>query len=161
MSTKKPAAIRKLEGNPGKRAIPREIEPIGIPEAPAHLTPEQRDRWQDIVSSLPIELLTRADNQVLARMAVAWATFIQTTVAINQAGLLTRGQHGEAVRNPLHAVRKLAVAEMEVCGNALGLSPLARTRLTAQENAEDNDPLSVLLGPHGKAWGDEHIPAKN
>jgi P27 family predicted phage terminase small subunit len=157
---KKPTVIRKLEGNPGKRRMTEDLAAIGYPEPPAHLTAEQLDRWQDIVAALPVELLSRADNQVLARMAVAWATFIQTCTLINQAGLLTRGQNNEPVRNPLIAVRKLAVAEMEVCGNALGLSPLARTRLTAP-NKEDSDPLSVLLGPHGKAWGDERIPAKN
>jgi len=157
---KKPAGIRELEGNPGKRAIPSELVAIGQPEAPAHLTPEQLDRWQDIVSSLPVELLSRADHQVLERMAVAWATFRHTTILINQAGLLTRGQNGEPVRNPLLAVRKLATTEMDACGQLLGLSPLARTRLVAPEQ-ESVDPLTVLLGPHGKAWGTEHIPASN
>jgi P27 family predicted phage terminase small subunit len=151
---RKPAAIRRLEGNRSRTAIPKEIAPVGRPEAPAHLTAEQLARWHDIVGSLPVELLSRADNQVLERMAVAWATFRQTCVAINQAGLLTRGQHGEAVRNPLIAVRKIAALEMDSCGQALGLSPLARTRLTAPDQ-EDTDPLSVLLGPQGKAWGDE------
>ena len=157
---KKPAAIRMLEGNRSRTAIPREIATLGLPEPPAHLTAEQRERWQDIVGSLPVELLSRADNQVLERMAVAWATFRQTTDLINKAGLLTRGQNGEPVRNPLLAVRKLACMEMEACSHALGLSPLARTRLTAPDQ-EDTDPLSVLLGPHGKAWGDERFPAKN
>ena len=160
MSTKKPAAIRKLEGNPGKRPISEDMAAVGHPVVPTHLTPEQLDRWQDIVSSLPVELLTRADHQVLERMAVAWATFRQTTIAINQSGLLTRGQNGEPVRNPLLAVRKLATTEMDACGQLLGLSPLARTRLVAPEQ-ESVDPLTVLLGPHGKAWGTEHIPASN
>ena len=93
-------------------------------------------------------------------MSVAWASFRQACVLINQSGLLTRGQHGEPVYNPLLRVRAAAAAEMQVCGQVLGLSPLARTRLTAPE-AEDTDPLTVLLGPHGKAWGSEHIPAKN
>ena len=73
---------------------------------------------------------------------------------------MTRGQNGEVVKNPLLIVRRQATQEMQDCGNALGLSPLARTRLTAPEQ-EDTDPLTVLLGPHGKAWGDERIPAKN
>jgi P27 family predicted phage terminase small subunit len=156
----KPAAIRMMEGNPGKRPIPKEIEPIGRPEAPAHLTAEQRERWQDIVSSLPDELLSSADVQALERMSVAWAAFRQACVLINQSGLLTRGQHGEVVYNPLLRVRQTAATEMHVCGLLLGLSPLARTRLTAPDQ-EDTDPLTVLLGPHGKAWGDERIPAKN
>ena len=161
MTAKKPAAIRELEGNPGKRPIPKnELPTIGYPEPPAHLTAEQLDRWQDIVGSLPVELMSRADVQVLERMAVAWAAFRQTTVLINQSGLLTRGRNGEAVFNPLMRVRNAATEEMQACGLQLGLSPLARTRITAPES-EAVDPLTVLLGPHGKAWGDEHIPAKN
>ena len=157
---RKPAAVRELEGNRSRTAIPKEIEPIGYPEPPAHLSAEQLDRWNDIVSSLPIELLSRADVQCLERMAIAWATFRQTTILINQSGLLTRGQRGEAVYNPLMRVRSAATEEMQQCSMALGLSPLARTRLVAPES-EEVDPLTVLLGPHGKAWGTEHIPASN
>jgi P27 family predicted phage terminase small subunit len=161
VTKKKPTAIRRLEGNPGKRALPtNEVPNIGKPEPPAHLTPDQLARWQDIVGSLPVELLSRADVQVLERMAVAWATFRQTCTLINQAGLLTRGQRGEPVYNPLLRVRTAATEEMQACGLLLGLSPLARSRLTAPDQ-EDTDPLSVLLGPHGKAWGSEHIPAAN
>jgi P27 family predicted phage terminase small subunit len=157
---RKPAEIRTLEGNRSRRPIPKEIPGIGHPEPPTHLTAEQLDRWLDIVGSLPVELLSRADVQVLERMAVAWAAFRQTTILINQSGLLTRGQRGEPVYNPLLRVRSAATEEMHACGQVLGLSPLARTRLTAPEE-QDADPLAILLGPHGKAWGDERIPAKN
>jgi P27 family predicted phage terminase small subunit len=121
---------------------------VGRPEPPGYLTAEQLDRWHDIVGALPAELLTRADEQCLERMAVAWSTYRQACTLINQSGLLTRGQNGEPTYNPLHRVRSAAAAEMESCGMLLGLSPLARTRLTAPEQ-DDTDPLSVLLGPHG------------
>ena len=157
---RKPAAIRTIEGNRSKRPIPKEIEHIGRPEPPAGLTPEQLERWQDIVSSLPVDLLSRADVQVIERMAVAWATFRQACAGINKSGLLTRGQNGEPVYNPLLRVRQAATMEMNECGEKLGLSPLARTRLTAPEE-QDADPLAILLGPHGKAWSDERHPAQN
>ena len=160
MRPRKPAAIRELEGNRSRTPIPREISAVGRPEAPTHLSAEELDRWQDIVSSLPVELLSRADEQCLERMAIAWAAFRQTTILINKAGLLTRGANGEPVRNPLLLIRATAADEMHACGQVLGLSPLARTRLVAPEQ-ESIDPLTVLLGPHGKAWGTEHIPASN
>lgn len=161
MTAKKPATIRTLEGNRGKRPLPKnELAGVGRPEPPAHLTLEQRERWEDIVRSLPEALLTRADTQALERMAIAWAAFRQASIMINQSGLLTRGANNEPVRNPLLIVRNNAAAEMEACAMVLGLSPLARTRITAPE-AVDDDPLAVLLGPHGKAWGDERIPVKN
>ena len=157
---KKPAVIRELEGNRSRTPIPREISPPGRPEPPIGLTEAQLERWHDIVGSLPVELLSRADNQVLERMAIAWTAFREVNAAINKSGLLVKGIHGEPVRNPLLSVRRQATQEMQDCGNLLGLSPLARTRLTAPDQ-EDTDPLALLLGPHGKAWGDERIPPKN
>jgi P27 family predicted phage terminase small subunit len=158
---RKPAKIRELEGNRSRTPIPRDVKGIGRPVAPGHLTSEQRERWDDVVGSLPVDLLSRADVAVLERMAVAWATFRATTITINQTGFLTRGSHGEVARNPLLLVRAQAAAEMHDCGMVLGLSPVARARITAPEAGESSDPLSILLGPHGKAWGDERIPAKN
>ena len=139
---KKPASIRKLEGNRGHRPIPQEIATVGRPEPPTWLTQKQRDRWDEIVASLLH--LTAADQQVCERMAVAWATFRQTCQLINQSSLLTRGRDDEPVRNPLLSVRRQAAQEMETCGMALGLSPLARMRLTAPDQDED-DLLSRLL----------------
>lgn len=152
---RKPAPIRQLEGNRSRRPIPREIEPEGRPRCPEHLTDEQKARWEDVVRSLPIGLLTRADEQVLERMAVAWAAFREACTLVRQSGLLVKGQFGNVVRNPLLIVRKQQAEEMEACGQALGLSPAARTRITALPEAPDDDPLAVLLGPHGKAWSDE------
>ena len=47
----------------------------------------------------------KVDTQVLERMSVAWATFRQACMLINQSGPLMRGQHGELVYNPLMRVR--------------------------------------------------------
>ena len=152
---RKPAPIREAEGNRGNRPIPREIACPGHPEPPGHLTAEQRARWDDVVGSLPFDLLKRADTQVLERMAVAWAAFREATILINKSGLITRGRDGNPVRNPLLVVQNVAAGEMDACGAMLGLSPVARTRLTTPENVENMDPLAVLLGPNGKAWSDE------
>lgn len=160
MTAKKPNTIRALEGNRGKRPLHQEVAGIGRPEPPDHLSGEQIARWNDVVQSLPEALLSRADTQVIERMAVAWQTFRSATMAINRAGLLTRGANNEAVRNPLLLVRQAAAQEMHECGQVLGLSPHARTRLTAGPEAGlEDDPLALLLGPAGKAWGDERIPA--
>jgi P27 family predicted phage terminase small subunit len=155
---KKPALIRALEGNRGKRPMPtNELVGVGAPQPPAHLTEDQRARWQDVVASLPEGLLSRADEQVLERMAVAWAAFRQACMTITQAGLITRGANGEPVRNPLLIVRASAATEMNACGMLLGLSPLARVRLSSPERVDD-DPLELLLGPQKKPWGHESIP---
>lgn len=155
MNPRKPAKIRQLEGNRSRRAIPREIEPPGRPRCPERLNEAEKARWHDVVRSLPDGLLTLADEAVLERMAVAWAQFREACDGIRTSGLLVRGTLGNVVRNPLLIVRKQATEEMDACGGALGMSPLARTRITALPEAASEDPLALLLGPHGKAWSDE------
>jgi len=158
---KKPAVIRVLEGNRSRTPIPKEIDHVGNPVPPEHLTAEQLDRWCDIVSSLPSDLLSRADIQALERMAIAWASYRQVCVLINQTGLLTKGQKGDLIPNPLFRIRNAATIEMQACGMQLGLSPRARARIAAAgDNPEETDPLTILLGPNKKAWGDESIPAQ-
>src|SRR5262245_52289419 len=141
---RKPAAIRRAEGNRGHRPIPDEIVGLGKPEPPPGLTEAQIQRWDEIVWSFPDGHLTAADVSTIERMAVAWATFRQTTLALNDKTLV-RGKDGNVVRNPLLIVQRQAAEEMHLCGMALGLSPYARTRLTAKAEVED-DLLSMLMG---------------
>lgn len=144
---RKPAVIRKLEGNRARTPIPREIEAVGRPRCPERLSAVEKAIWRDVVASLPIEMLTGADEQVLERMAIAWATFREADDKLKASSLLVKGQFGNVVRNPLLIIRKQAAEEMETCGQALALSPMARTRITAPED-QDRDPLALLLGEH-------------
>lgn len=156
MTVKKPEIIKRLEGNPGQRKIVPDLVVQGNPTPPDYLSKEQLDRWRDIVAALPDKLLKTADNAILERMAVAWATFREAARAINKMGLLVKDADGRPMRNPLLVVKNAAAAEMQDCGNGLGLSPLARTRISNPDDFED-DPLELLLGPNGKAWGSEKI----
>jgi P27 family predicted phage terminase small subunit len=141
----KPIALRLIEG----RRVPKRdaLECRGRPEPPAHLTADQRSRWDELVASLPDGLLTAADVSTLERMAIAWSTYREAQGKINLSGLLTRGEDGQPVRNPLLIIRKQAAEEMNLCGAALGLSPAARVRLQ-HPAASGEDPLDILFGPH-------------
>src|SRR5215204_4485885 len=155
---RKPALVRTIEGNRSRREIPREIEPEGRPRCPDYLSEAEKIYWLTVVVSLPVQLLTRADEQSLERMAIAWARFRVLTTAIPEIGYMTEGYSGTRVRNPLLMVQAAAAHEMRICGMELGLSPAARTRITALPEVDD-DPLAILLGPNGKAWSDEKLDA--
>jgi len=107
-----------------------------------------------VVASLPPGTLTRADEQVLERMACAWAQFREACAGLRKSATIVRGDRGQAVRSPLLIVKNQAAAEMNNCGIQLGLSPLSRTRLTEVDPVSD-DPLAILLGPEGRAWSDD------
>src|SRR5215204_5713507 len=57
---RRPAVIRKREGNPGKRPIPNEIAGRGKPRCPDHLSDDQKRCWQAVVRALPEGILTSA-----------------------------------------------------------------------------------------------------
>ena len=148
---RKPAVIRKREGNPGKRPIPNEIAGRGKPRCPDHLSDAEKRCWRAVVCSLPEGILTRADNQVLERMAIAWALHREAARLIREGAVLVKGHDSRPTKNPALTIMRQASLEMELCGTALGLTPYARTRLQAPE-PDDDDPLALLLGEPGRAW---------
>jgi P27 family predicted phage terminase small subunit len=151
---KKPALIKKLEGNRGKfaKSQVREDTPgIGHPRPPEGLTEPERALWVSIVRSLPVGLLTRADEAALERMAVAWAEYRQVQALVRKSSLMVQSPRGP-VYNPLLLVREKAAREMHLAGEVLGLSPVSRARLIASE-APDDDPMALLLGPDGDPTG--------
>ena len=129
---RKPAVIRQLEGNPGKRPIPNEIAGCGKPRCPDDLSDDQKRCWQAVVRSVPEGILTRADNQVLERMAIAWALHREAARLIREGAVLVKGHDSRPTKNPALTIMRQASQEMELCGTALGLTPYARTRLQAQ-----------------------------
>ena len=150
----KPKQIKVAEGNRrkvGQASIPDEPRGIGAPRVPAHLTADERRLWADIVGSLPVGLLSRADDFILERMAVATVRYREATRKIAATGILVSSPQGD-IRNPLLVVQNIAAKEMHAAGSELGLSPVARARLAAP-TAGDDDPMALLLGMDGEnAW---------
>ena|SRR5882672_6960711 len=144
---KKPKTLKLLEGDRskvGKANIPDEPQGLGRPRVPLHLAADERKLCADIVASLPVGLLTRADEATLERMAVAWARYRSATLQIRRSGLLIKTRYGK-VRNPLLVVQNVAAKEMHAAGSELGLSPVARARMTTA-GLENDDPMALLLG---------------
>ena len=149
---RKPLAIRKLEGNRSKRKLRDELVTFGAPDLPSYFNEEERMLWASIQRYLPEGFLKRSDTAVLERMCVAWANFRDVNRQIAKIGMMVRGGDGNAVRNPLLVIRRQCVSEMHLAGEALGLSPVARTRLISAP-VESDDPMQALLEMDGDADG--------
>ena len=87
-------------------------------------------------------------------MAIAWALHREAARLIREGAVLVKGHDSRPTKNPALTIMRQASQEMELCGTALGLMPYARTRLQAPE-AEDDDPLALLLGENGCTWRTE------
>jgi P27 family predicted phage terminase small subunit len=145
---KLPKEVKIAEGNRSKVAK-ADLEPnapkgLGTPSMPPGMDDEEQACWREVVGSLPVGLLTRADNSMLERMATAWARFRATKASIKATGTLVKSPSGP-IRNPLWVILNAAQKEMHACSSELGLSPVSRARLAmAADGAED--PMAMLLG---------------
>ena len=152
---KKPAALRKLEGNRGKRPIPPdEPKPSGSPRMPDYFNDEQKRLWIAALAHLPRGLIGAADAAFLEVFSISWWTLRTARRDINRIGLMVKGSEGQPIRNPLLGIARGAAADLHSFGGDLGMSPAARTRLTAIDDGE-LDPMELLLGMDGdpaSAW---------
>jgi P27 family predicted phage terminase small subunit len=144
----KPAAMKHLEGNRGKRKIRAEPVGKGLPQCPDYFTAEQRALWLATVQSAPPNLLCAADGALLEVFAVAWQTLRECNRLISNSTLLIHSERG-AVKNPLLSIRRMTVADLNSAASHLGMSPAARARLVAPPEDAD-DPMALLLG-----WDDD------
>jgi P27 family predicted phage terminase small subunit len=167
----KPAQIKELEGNReklGRNRIKANPAGIGAPEPPKTLSAKALGLWHRVVSSLPVGLLTQADEGHLERYAVAWTEFQETCLLIRKEGMRVErfrmSQKGVLVSvglvlNPLIQAREMAAREMHRAGADLGLSPVSRARMTAADSV-GSDPMELLLGADMNPDGAWSTPAQ-
>jgi P27 family predicted phage terminase small subunit len=142
------------EGNRNKVAVDKiKHEPAGIgrPRMPPGLSADEEELWLDTVASLPVGLLSRADEGGLEGFACYWALYRECRRVLAQDGMVIPTKAG-AIRHPLIPVMNQAAKIMNMFGGNLGLSPVARARL-AQPDRWRDDPLALLLGDDGDPDG--------
>ena len=152
---KKPSELKKLEGNRaalGQGKIMTDPRGKGRPRPPPGLSGEALGLWRDVVSSLPEQLLTRADEGALEGFAVAWQTMREANRRIDGNGLVISTPAGDR-ENPFLRIRDKAIDQIVKLGGVLGLSPVARARLASRDPIGDEDPLALLLGADGDPDG--------
>ena len=103
MSVKKPAAIRILEGNPGRRPIEVSgIEAQGTPFIPEHLPDDARGVIDCIKASMPASVYSALDSFLLSAFGMAWTIHKMAAIEISNPNFVwtvekTRGwcrRHG-------------------------------------------------------------------
>ncbi|MFM0224159.1 phage terminase small subunit P27 family [Paraburkholderia dipogonis] len=138
----KPTALRIIEGNRGRRPLPKnEVKPhVGIPAAPAHLDAYAIAEWHRITPELEaIGLLTTIDGTVLAAYCECVSRWMQAEEAIARmkardkltSGLMIKTSNGNAIQNPLVGTANRAMTMAVRFASEFGMSPAARARLAA------------------------------
>lgn len=145
-----PAALKVLQGNPGKRALDLSagVNPrVEVPSAPRHLSPEARKEWKRITPLLEeLGLISGLDRTALALYCQAVGRLTELEVAFNGkvSRLVAEGaKYEDAVYQASYAVTPSGYAQQSVIVQLIksareqvnrylmhfGLSPAARGRV--------------------------------
>ena len=147
--TPKPVALRVLEGNPGKRPLPKnEPRPKPVrPEMPDYLNAEGRKRWSELVGELESTgVLTVVDRETLGCYCAAFASFVSATRMLKKRGWVTRTQSGYLQQSPWVAIRNRAMDDLRRFGSELGIGAASRSRIEVKKPDGDANPLAEILG---------------
>jgi|GEM_PF-2791768 len=149
---RKPASTRELEGNPGHRPIPAELNfdaagEIGKP--PSWLDKEAKREYRRITAALAdLDMLRATDVGVMASYAVAFSRWIaaEKKIAVEGTVLKVEGSQGQIkfVKHPALMVSSEAQKQMLRAGSLLGLNPVDRSKISATPKQLAN-PFAALM----------------
>lgn len=148
----KPAAVKKMLGNPGKRPIRPDLPaPPGAPAMPARLLVEPAcvQKWNELVPLL-LELgtLTLADQEALATLCEVYAATQACLLELRATGPVMRTDLGGVKPNPAGPLYRSLVALQASLMGEFGLTPTSRTRLGGKEE-KPTDEVEEFFRVHG------------
>lgn len=150
---RKPTALKRLQGNPGKRALPkREPEPLAIDDASA---PEELDgdalaMWESLAPTLvATRVLTEADVAALMVTCEAWADYRSAARELADGGLVQEAitdRGGSSLRaHPAYAIRSDAWRRFVAGLTDFGMTPASRGKVARAAEPEAPGGLAGLL----------------
>jgi P27 family predicted phage terminase small subunit len=161
---KKPAALKKRQGNPGGRDIPD--EPVFCSsdiEPPPHLDELAVEEWKRVAPGLLINgLLTDVDKAVLAVYCECYSRWCEIESLISEQkkdtlvkGYIVIGSNGNTMINPLIRASKEAKDQMIRAAKEFGMTPSSRSDVRVDANKEEN-PFAEIAAPVTKSRRTAH-----
>lgn len=137
----KPAKIKELSGNPGKRKVNTDepkIQPADLSEPPDYLDEVGVAEWERLAASLPAGLITDADVQVLGTYCASFARAVRAmkTMAEDRCEYGTTAS-GYLMPHPANGILNQALGYMMKAAVELGFTPSARSRVVLVANTDD------------------------
>lgn len=133
----KPAAKKRLEGNPGQRPIPENfVEPTGDATCPDHLNGYAVTVWGRVMASMPAGVYTASDIELLAAYCMACAELKRAYAHLEVEGRVVHVQTKWGTtprRNPWSAIAAESTRQITTLGSQLGLDPMSREKIKAPD----------------------------
>lgn len=145
----KPTALKKLQGNPGKRALPAgEPQPhVGgrAPSVPAWLDEDAKAIWRRYARTMwELRLLTEIDVEAFAALCEATALYQTAVEMVRERGPVQESATGYTQKNGWMTVRDSALADMRALWKEFGMTPSARAGLNLEPEKQEDDIGSFL-----------------
>lgn len=145
----KPTALKVLQGNPGKRALPKnEPKPTAkVPACPMWLHPVAKKEWRRIVPELKrLGLLTCVDGAALEAYCQSYARWVEAEQLMLERGTTVfKTPSGYLQQLPQVSIAQKYAALCKAFLTEFGLTPASRTRIqTPNSGGGANDLLSFL-----------------
>lgn len=149
---KRPAAVERLLGNPGKRKIRPDLPaPSGVPAMPKRLMvePAAVAKWQEMVPILQkLGTLTLADGEALAVLCEVYAATQACLLELRATGPVMKTDLGGVKPNPAGPLyRSLVALQVQIMAE-FGLTPSSRARLGGTEE-KPSDEVEAFFKLHG------------
>ena len=147
----KPTAVKKLEGNPGKRKLnTKELVPAkGMPACPDWLMPEAKKEWERLAEPMnQMGVLTEVDMAAFAAYCQSYARWKETQEHINSEGSSFETDKGYQQQTPWVGTANTNQKLMLQAASEFGLTPSSRSRIVAgnARGKESEDEMEALLG---------------
>ncbi len=142
----KPTAVRRRDGNPGKRGFnhAEPVPPEGLPDCPEHLSEAAREEWHRLAGPLhAMGVVTLADRGALAAYCQAWGRWVEAEEKLRQTPVMLKTPSGYVQQSPWLSV---ANKQLELMGRymaELGLTPASRSRVRVPD--PDPEPTEVVI----------------
>ena len=152
---RKPTALKKLEGNPGKRPLSQnEPQPDPtMPKCPWWLDYHARKEWGRVCPELHrLGLLTIVDRTALAGYCMAYSRWLRAERELLKGftyQYIDKDFQTKRTNKPEVAIARDALNQVRAFCTEFGLTPSSRTRISIKEGGS-GDPLDKLLNTKRK-----------
>ena len=145
---KRPLELVRLEGNPGKRRLPKPENDVkdtsGVPDCPTWLDAAARAEWKRVVPLLDaMGLVGKVDRAALTGYCVAYSRFTQAEQILNMRGLtmemVTKGGGLYEMQRPEVAIAQKYLGIAKAFCAEYGMTASARGRMSIDGDKERDD----------------------
>jgi P27 family predicted phage terminase small subunit len=148
MAYQKPTALKLLQGNPGKKPLPKnEPQVTGSPECPKGLSPKARAQFAKMKAYLEAVpgLVGSTDSLGISMLASTWAEMIEASRHVEEEGLFLTSELGIPYQNPWLSIRRKAEDHLLKLLDRFGLNPAARAKVQVQVQTKTTETLDSFL----------------